>query len=208
MNVQSLMTPRTKVQFKKVRDESIDNIANAAMKLFSTKGYASVSVADIAKAAGISQGLLYNYFASKEKLLAHIIIKMQSEMTQLMTSVSTAETPEAKLLVILKLSFHMLQEQKEFWTLVIPIITQSSVSSKIRLPLSNIFSAAVLQFEEIFKTLKISKPREEALKLGAILDGIAWHYLYIFRDTYPLEDMKKKLINDYQLLVNQKRKAT
>ena len=60
------MSPRSTLQNEKIRSESISNILNAAFKLMSAKGYDSTSIAQIATEAGVSKGLMYNYFQSKE----------------------------------------------------------------------------------------------------------------------------------------------
>ena len=43
-------------------------LLNTAMELFTQKGYEETSMGDIAKAAGVAQGLCYRYFDSKQKL--------------------------------------------------------------------------------------------------------------------------------------------
>ncbi len=43
-------------------------IFDAALKLFGEKGYEKTTIADIAKAMGVAQGLCYRYFPSKEIL--------------------------------------------------------------------------------------------------------------------------------------------
>ena len=43
-------------------------IVDTALKLFGEKGYEKTSIADIAKAIGVAQGLCYRYFPSKEAL--------------------------------------------------------------------------------------------------------------------------------------------
>ena len=43
-------------------------ILDTALKLFGEKGYENTSIADIAKAIGVAQGLCYRYFPSKEAL--------------------------------------------------------------------------------------------------------------------------------------------
>lgn len=194
------MSPRTKKQFQDIRQASIQKILDAAMKLFSTKGYVSVSVKDIAKAAGISQGLMYNYFESKEKLLSFIVSQMIADMGKLMTGVATAEAPVDQLKNLIKSSFQMLREQRAFYEMLLPIVTQQAVALKVRKQLQMIFQSATSQLEEIFSLLKITNPREEAFKLGAILDGIGWHYLFIFSD-YPLAEMEQKLLADYGSLL-------
>ena len=55
-------------------EEARSEILNAAWKLFITKGYASTSLRDIAKAAGNrAVGGIYNHFAGKEALFAELL---------------------------------------------------------------------------------------------------------------------------------------
>lgn len=49
-------------------DERKQEILNAAVRVFARKGYEKTSIADIAKEIGISQGLCYRYYASKEEM--------------------------------------------------------------------------------------------------------------------------------------------
>ena len=61
--------PRTRAQFEAIRQESRERILDAALRLFARYGYAATPVRRIAEEAGVSQGLLYNYFDGKESLL-------------------------------------------------------------------------------------------------------------------------------------------
>lgn len=45
----------------------------AGLDLFVKKGYASTKTSDIARAAGMSDGLLFHYFATKEKLYEELV---------------------------------------------------------------------------------------------------------------------------------------
>jgi AcrR family transcriptional regulator len=47
-------------------------ILDAAMALFDRQGYASTTVDDVAAAAGISKGSVYNYFESKQDLFTQL----------------------------------------------------------------------------------------------------------------------------------------
>jgi TetR/AcrR family fatty acid metabolism transcriptional regulator len=49
-------------------------IVDAALKVFSSKGYANTRMGDIAKEAGMSYGLVYHYFHNKEELF-NVIVK-------------------------------------------------------------------------------------------------------------------------------------
>jgi len=64
--------------------ELIQRIATAGKELFTATGYDSVSVADIAAAAGISVGAFYTRFASKEHLVVHLLREVADELTAAM----------------------------------------------------------------------------------------------------------------------------
>ncbi len=54
---------------KTIRDTRRQEIINAARDLFSRKGYHGTAMPEIARAAGISTGLIYHFFPSKEDIL-------------------------------------------------------------------------------------------------------------------------------------------
>ena len=53
-----------------------DRITEAALRLFSEKGYLGASLSDIAKQVGISKAALYKHFASKQEILDRIVARM------------------------------------------------------------------------------------------------------------------------------------
>ena len=67
------MTPRTIQQNKQIKDETREKIISAALHIFAHRGYAATRISDITKAAGISHGLLYYYFKSKEEIFIEIV---------------------------------------------------------------------------------------------------------------------------------------
>lgn len=56
------------MRITKEPEERKQEIFDAALKLFGEKGYEKTTIADIAKAIGVAQGLCYRYFPSKEIL--------------------------------------------------------------------------------------------------------------------------------------------
>lgn len=57
----------------KVVEDRREQIIDAALRVFSQKSFTSATNKDIAREAGITPGLIYYYFESKEKLLEAII---------------------------------------------------------------------------------------------------------------------------------------
>jgi AcrR family transcriptional regulator len=62
---------------------SIEAIRAAAFAQFAERGYPVVTVRDIMKACGLTQGALYNHFKSKDELLHDIITSTQAELERL-----------------------------------------------------------------------------------------------------------------------------
>jgi len=61
----------------------IEAIRTAAFKQFAERGYPVVTVRDIMRACGLTQGALYNHFKSKDELLHDIIASTQAELERL-----------------------------------------------------------------------------------------------------------------------------
>jgi AcrR family transcriptional regulator len=55
------------------KEQRRDDILAAAKRVFARKGYASTTIADIAKAAGLSYGSIYWYFDSKDALFHELM---------------------------------------------------------------------------------------------------------------------------------------
>lgn len=55
------------------REQRREEILRAALRLFVRKGYAGTKVGDIAEAVGMSAGLMFHYFDSKEALYEELI---------------------------------------------------------------------------------------------------------------------------------------
>ena len=64
--------PRTKEAFESMRQTTREKIETAALSLFARKGLA-VKVGEIAEAAGVSQGLMYSHYSSKDALIIELV---------------------------------------------------------------------------------------------------------------------------------------
>jgi AcrR family transcriptional regulator len=60
-----------------------EEILQAAASVFAAKGYAQTTTREIAAAADIAEGSLYNYFASKRDILVAIISRSPSPVDRL-----------------------------------------------------------------------------------------------------------------------------
>src|SRR6266536_1138765 len=61
-------------------------IAQAAMELFKARGFDAVTVAEVARAAGVSEKTVFNYFPAKEDLVAHRGAERMAELVDAVRS--------------------------------------------------------------------------------------------------------------------------
>ena len=64
---------------KEQRRASVENLLQAALKLFITQGYHATSVEQIAHAAGLTKGAVYFYFKSKGRVLMDLLDRVEEE---------------------------------------------------------------------------------------------------------------------------------
>lgn len=72
--------------FDTITDKKKRRIMEAALKEFSTKGYAASTTRDITKAAEVSNGLLFYYFKDKETLFFKLIAYSSEHILKLLLS--------------------------------------------------------------------------------------------------------------------------
>lgn len=82
--------PETK-KFQRRADARPDEVLDAALDLFITKGFAAARVQDIAAKAGLSKGTVYLYFPSKEAILEALV---KRAIVPLVHSAAAAATQE------------------------------------------------------------------------------------------------------------------
>ncbi|MEU4641981.1 helix-turn-helix domain-containing protein [Micromonospora sp. NPDC023814] len=67
------MSPRTAAALRGGDRSLREHLIATAERLIADRGVAGLTVRDIARAAGVADGVLYNHFADKEELLAHAL---------------------------------------------------------------------------------------------------------------------------------------
>ncbi|HEX6799385.1 MAG TPA: helix-turn-helix domain-containing protein [Ktedonobacterales bacterium] len=67
--------PRSEEANARIREEQRRRILAAAERVFARKGLAAAKMSDIARAARVSYGLVYHYFATKEEIFGALIVR-------------------------------------------------------------------------------------------------------------------------------------
>lgn len=72
--------PRSPKDNQEIRDARREEILVAAARVFAEKGIARSKISDIASAAGLSHGLVYHYFESKDAIFEAIVEQMMAKI--------------------------------------------------------------------------------------------------------------------------------
>ncbi|MGM0922153.1 MAG: TetR/AcrR family transcriptional regulator [Bacillota bacterium] len=73
------MTPLNEEQLQQIRYERKEQIIEAALRVFARRGIIGTKMSMIASEAGISAGLLYRYFKSKDELFTTLVQQATDE---------------------------------------------------------------------------------------------------------------------------------
>lgn len=83
-------------------------LLQVAKKIFAERGFQATTMDDIAKEAGFTKPILYQYFDSKTDLYKEIVAQIAQDLIgNLGDAVSKAETPRAKIEVAFEVYFEM-----------------------------------------------------------------------------------------------------
>jgi AcrR family transcriptional regulator len=189
------MSPRSTIENEKIRSQSIAKILDAAYRLMSQKGYESTSISQIAKEAGISKGLMYNYFNSKEELLKELINNTMEEGDRLMADI-ISEEPAEMLSNIFKWYFNELRNNMEQWRFLSELMFKVDKFPFVKEWAQSKMNEYVGFIGSLLKQMRFENPNEEAQLIAGLFDGIGFQYLVLGKE-YPLDEMEKFLNNKY-----------
>lgn len=189
------MSPRSQVKIEHIRRQSINKILDAAFQLMAQKGYEATSISQIASKAGVSKGLMYNYFNSKEALLKALINKALEEGDQLMGEV-ISEDPGETMANLFRWYFDELRRRSEVWKLITELTLKIDKFDFVQELVYRKYTEYVEFITDLLEQMGFVNARKEAQLIAGLFDGIGIQYLVLKKD-YPLDEMEAYLIKKY-----------
>lgn len=189
------MSPRTPEQNAEIRKGSKQKIMDAAFGLIARNGFEATSIAAIAAEAGVSKGLLYNYFSSKEELLKELVnslIEMGNEFEEVMNF----KDPKDGLKLMFEWFFKELRERLDHWRLLTELTLKIEKFEFVRDIVTAKMNEFINELEKMLRKLNYEDPLGEARLIGALFDGIGIQAL-IAREAYHLDELEQFLMNRY-----------
>ncbi len=191
------MAPRTAEQIETLRQERRLHIIRTALRLFARKGFDATSISLLAREAGMAKGLVYTYFDSKDELLQAVIQDGWEQMETMFATALTEDEPIRQLEQLLRMSFRMLRENGEFWSLYFSMLIRVDHAAQMQPVMQRLYDDTRQMVEAIFEQLGRHPVRYEAAKLLALLDGIGLHAWSLWPRGFPLDDFEENLVKEY-----------
>lgn len=191
------MSPKTQEQNEEIRQERKEQILQTGLRLFAENGYEATSISKIAKEAGVSKGLMYNYFASKEALMEEIIFLAIKKMAGVFKAVEEQEDPQETVKTMFYLIRDSLKEELVFWKLYIRFGAQLYEKKELMDRLYHEMQGWIEKTNLLMEKLGFKNPAMETFRLSATIDGMTADYIAM-TEHYPLDDMIEYLVETYQ----------
>ncbi len=147
--------------------EKQESILYAALKLFASEGYNATSTSKVAKAAGVSEGLIFRHFGNKEGLLEAILDLGKQKLKVIYADIVLETEPKQVISKCLRMIFEIPEEEYDFWKLQFKLkwelaLVDTSKMAPVHLSLSN-----------AFRQLGYHEPEMEATILLHLQEGMA-----------------------------------
>ena len=190
------MAPRTEEQYETIRQEKKELIMDTALRLFAENGYVNTSISNIAKAASISKGLMYNYFKSKEELLVTVLNRGIDEIFGNFDLNKDGILEPEELEFFINDLFEVLKKERDLWKLYFQVALQPPVFKFFEPKIDELYKSMFSMLASYFEKMGYGNPQAEMLLFGAMLDGIAIDYV-LKPELFPVDLIKQEIIKRY-----------
>jgi AcrR family transcriptional regulator len=181
---------------RETREQKINHILGASLKILSIKGYENATIADISKAANVSRGILHYYFSDKVDLASKALASSSTRL--LKSSLEGVKGKSAEEIVdnIICTFRKNLRENPDFYAFLFEMWCASRRNKRIKKELNNCLQKVTGAIEESLEgvardgiiNFDSHGANRTAATILALSDGIAFQLLI---DESPnLEDMK------------------
>ena len=150
--------------------EKQETIRAVALRLFAGQGYENTPTSQIAKEAGVSEGLIFRHFENKDGLLNAIIADGQARIKRLADRIAQETDPKNVLARTIDLPLTLINEEREFWTLQF-ILKHNSKYAAAPKAEGDYYSTLGGAVRRAFVTLGYAQPERETELLVLLLEG-------------------------------------
>ena len=185
--------PRSPEQFDALRRESQERLERAALAVFARLGFQRATVRDVAREAGVSQGLLYHYFRTKDELLVAVFRRGSDDVAAALASAPPTGSPREQFAAFVRTSFALLDAHRDYWRLNHLVRHDAAAVAALGDQLHAWTAGIAEALAALLTALGHEDAPARARLLFAAIDGVAQHYL-LDPAGYPLSAVVEALL--------------
>ena len=193
--------PRNEEQYRQIRFKKHELILNTALELFAEKGFHTTSIEQIAKKAGISKGLTYNYFESKNSILDAILKKGFDAIYAHFDLNHDGILTKDEFEFFIRKSFRVITENRSFWKLYFSLMMQPLVTETYINTYSDTSENLSKMLVRFLTEQGSTDPIKDILIVTSLLKG-AYLILVISPGFFDEEKFVDTILEGFQRIIN------
>lgn len=155
-------------------EQTEDRLLSVAADMFSTQGYAGVSMRDIARAVGITQAAIYHHFSSKDALyIAAIAFVFEQHTLGISEQMSAIDCPAQRLELLIGTMLEIMDEDPRFRRIYLRELLEGD-EQKLAAIAENAFAVF---YEPLYELMGELAPDSDGQLLIFSLAGMFFHHL-------------------------------
>jgi len=197
------MSPRSAKQFDDIRKQKRELIMETALELFAENGFHATSISQIAKKAGISKGLTYNYFESKVDILNEIIQEGIDTVYSNFDLNHDGILTEEEFVHFIRQSFRIMGENLRYWKLYYSLMLQPKVAESFNDDYREKAKPILEMLYQFISENGSKDPEGDTMVISALLEG-AYLFFVTAPDLFPAEVLEDKIVEACFKLIRNK----
>jgi AcrR family transcriptional regulator len=194
------MSPRSATQYTEIRKQKKELIMETALELFAESGFHATSMSQIAKKAGISKGLTYNYFESKNEILEEILETSSNEIYENFDINHDGILTEEEFYQFIRQTFQLINNNRRFWKLYTTVVLQTNILETKKQSMVEKMAPAINLFRNFLVSKGSQDPDSDIIVISTLIRGAS--ITMISSEFYPYELLEDKIITAVQRIIS------
>ena len=194
------MSPRSATQYTEIRKQKKELIMETALELFAESGFHATSMSQIAKKAGISKGLTYNYFESKNEILEEILETSSNKIYENFDINHDGILTEEEFYQFIRQTFQLINNNRRFWKLYTTVILQTNILETKKQSMVEKLAPAINLFRNFLVSKGSQDPDSDIIVISTLIRGAS--ITMISSEFYPYELLEDKIITAIKRIIS------
>lgn len=192
---------RNREKNENITKERKEDILRTAIKKFSEKGYQGTNISEIAKELDVSQGMIFWYYETKEKLFRAAFLEEFKAIKLTASNVLHDEesSPLDKLRKYISEMLKIYSTKREGCMLILQLLSNSEMQHMLSIDIINVYNELYNELELLFKEAEATNPELKARNFVALLDGFMIQ-IVLGLDIGNREVLVKDILHRYELI--------